>query len=281
MPADLTANLPGLLLVGAPKSGTTTLAAWWDEHPQGFTAPGKEVGFFTVEWARGLDWYAEQFAGARAGQVTCDASPGYMYDEVALGRIAQVLPAARVALILREPVSRVWSHWCYMVALGLEPRSFERVLDEETRDEDITPPRFPIGYLRGSRYARALGDVLRHVDEDRVLVLFTDDLAADPAAAFARLCAHAGVEPGVPGTSRNEGRFPRWPRAQRLLHQARAPRWPRGVGTRLMLANVRPGPPPALSREHRARLEQLLRPELDALEGVLGRPVPAAWRRQR
>lgn len=280
MPADLTANLPGLLIVGAPKSGTTTLAAWWDEHPQGFTAPGKEVGFFTVEWERGLSWYAEQFAGARPGQVTCDASPGYMYDEVALSRIAQVLPAARVALILREPVSRVWSHWCYMVALGLEPRRFARVLEEESRDESITPPNFPIGYLQGSRYARALSDVLRHVDEDRVLVLFTDDLVADPTAAFARLCAHAGVEPGVPGTSRNEGRFPKWPRAQRLLHQARAPRWPRGVGTRLMLANVRPGPPPALSDAHRARLEELLLPELDALEGLLGRPVPARWRRQ-
>ena len=278
MPADVTPSLPGLLLVGAPKSGTTTLAAWWDQQPQGYTAPAKEVGFFTAEWHRGIDWYAEQFAGARPGQVTCDASPGYMYDETALARIAGVLPEARVAVVLREPVSRAWSHWCYMVALGLEPRSFATVLEQEEADEDVTPPGFPIGYLRGSRYARALEGVLRHVDRDRLLVLLTDDLHADPRGTLAALCAHGGIPPGEPGPTRNEGRFPRRPGLQRLLHRARAPRWPGGVGTALMRRNLRPGPPPPLPPEHRARLAALLRPDLEPLEQLLGRPLPHAWR---
>ncbi|MDP9181934.1 MAG: sulfotransferase, partial [Actinomycetota bacterium] len=154
-------TLPGLLVLGAPKCGTSTLAAWWDAHPQGYTAPGKEVGFFTPYWSRGLDWYRDQFAGAAPGQVTCDASPGYLYSPEALDRIAQVLPDARLAVVLREPVSRVWSHWCYMVALGLEPRAFATVLDQEEQDEGVTPPDFPVGYVRASRYPAALQEVLQ------------------------------------------------------------------------------------------------------------------------
>ena len=271
-------TLPGLLVLGAPKSGTSTLAAWWDAHPQGFTAPAKEVGFFTVEWDRGLDWYREQFAGALPGQVTCDASPGYLYDTTALDRIAATLPDARLAVVLREPVSRVWSHWCYMVALGLEPRSFSRVLDEEERDEAVTPPDFPIGYLTGSRYVAALQEVRARFDPEQLLVLLTDDLRDDPAGTFARLCRHGGIEPGQPAASRNEGRFPRSPRLQRRLHRLRAGSWPLGLGRRLMLANLREGPPPPLPREERARLERLLRPDLPALEDLLGRRLPERWR---
>lgn len=270
-------TLPGLLLLGAPKSGTTTLAAWWDQQPRGFTAPEKEVGFFTVEWDRGLDWYRSRFAGAEPGQVTCDASPGYLYDERALDRIAAVLPGARLAVVLREPVSRVWSHWCYMAALGLETRSFERVLEEEGADESVTPPGFPISYLQGSRYTRCLEAVTARFPREQLLVLLTDDLREDPVGAFAALCRHGGIEPGVPGGRENEGRCPRSLALQRSLGRLNAATWPLGVGARLMRANLGPGSPPPLPPRHRARLQEVLAEEPPALRAWLGRPLPASW----
>ena len=272
-------TLPGLLLLGAPKCGTSTLASWWDSHPQGFTAPAKEVGFFWPEWDRGLDWYREQFAGAQPGQVTCDASPAYLYIDDALDRIKATLPDARLAVVLREPVSRVWSHWCYMVALGLDPRPFERVLDEEEGDELRGPPGFPFGYLHMSRYVPALEGVLQRFDREQLLVVLTDELRDDPSGVFAKLCAHGGIEPGAPSESRNVGRFPRFPRLQRQLNRARAGAWPLGVGRRLMLANLREGPPPPLPRHAAARLEPLFRPDLPRLEELLGRRVPDHWYR--
>jgi hypothetical protein len=272
-------TLPGLLLLGAPKCGTTTLAAWWDAHPQGFTAPEKEVGFFTVEWERGLDWYRSRFAAAEPGQVGCDASPGYLYDERALDRIAQVLPDARLVVVLREPVSRVWSHWCYMVALGLEPRSFEQVLAEESADESVTPPDFPVGYLHGSRYLPSLQAITDRFDRSQLLVLLTDDLREDPGGTFRRLCAHGGIAPGQPGAAENTGRFPRSVALHQRLGRWSAARWPLSVGRRLMLANLRPGPPPPLAPEHRARLERLLHPDLPALQDWLGRDLPVSWTR--
>jgi hypothetical protein len=271
-------TLPGLLLLGAPKCGTSTLAAWWDAHPQGYTARRKEVGFFTVEWERGLDWYRQQFAGAQPGQVTCDASPGYMYFDEALDRIKADLPDARLALVLREPVSRVWSHWAYMVALGLEPRSFPRVLDEEERDQAVAPPGFPLGYVAMSRYARPVQAILERFDREQLLVLLTDELRDDPGGTFARLCVHGGIAAGEPQASRNEGRFPRFPRVQRGLFRAGAANWPGGIGRRLMLANLSDGPPPAMPAKHVPRLAALLRPELPRLEELLGRSLPDRWR---
>jgi hypothetical protein len=273
----LSVTLPGLLLLGAPKCGTTTLAAWWDQQPAGFTAPEKEVGFFTVEWDRGLGWYRSRFSGASPGQVTCDASPGYLYDDQALDRIADVLPDARLAVVLREPVSRVWSHWCYMAALGLEPRSFDRVLTEEAADPSITPPDFPIGYLVGSRYVRRLEAVAARFDRSQLLVLLTEDLRDDPAGTFAALCRHGGIQPGPPGERENAGRFPRSLRLQQLLGRAHAARWPGGIGSRLMWANLRAGTTPPLAPHHRRRLEELLSGEAAALEAWLGRPLPSNW----
>jgi hypothetical protein len=164
-----------------------------------------------------------------------------------------------------------------MVALGLEPRSFEHVLDEETLDPTNTPPDFPIGYLQGSRYLPALRAVTERFDRSQLLVLFTDELRADPAGTFARLCAHGGIPPGSPGTSENTGRFPRSVPLHRRLHRAHAYRWPLGIGRRLMQANLRPGPPPSLTADNRARLKALLDRDLPALQAFLGRDLPPSW----
>ena len=270
-------SLPGLVLIGAPKAGTTSLAAWWDQQPQGFTVPGKEIDFFWANWERGLDWYRQQFAGALPDQVTCDASPSYLYFDEALDRLRDTLPDARLAVVLRDPVSRTWSHWCYMVALGLEPRSFDTVLDQESADRSVTPPHFPMGYLDMSTYLPRLQAVTERFPREQLLVLLTDDLHRDPQGTFARLCAHGGIPAGPVGTSENTGRYPRSPRFQRFLNGTRASRWPGGVGTRLYRANLRPGPPPALSDSHRARLTELLAPQLPALQDWLGTPLPARW----
>jgi hypothetical protein len=272
-------TLPGLLLLGAPRCGTSTLAAWWDAQPQGYTAPSKEVGFFWPHYDRGLDWYRAQFAGAAPGQVTCDASPGYMYFEEALDRIRDDLPQARLVVALRDPVERAWSHWCYQVALGLEARSFARALDVEERDPAARAPGLPFGYVHLSRYLRPLQAVYERFNREQVLVLLAEELRDDPTGTFARLCRHGGIAPGQPGQDRNVGRSPRSPRLQRLLCRLHAPSWPGGVGNRLMLANLHDRALRTLPEQERSRVAALVRPELPALEELLGRELPAEWTR--
>jgi hypothetical protein len=171
----------------------------------------------------------------------------------------------------------VGSHWCYMAALGLEPRSFSRVLDEEASDPASTPPGFPIGYLQGSRYARRLEAVAHRFDRSQLLVLLTDDLRDDPGGTFARLCRHGGIAPGTPGGRENEGRVPRSFALQRALGRVHAYGWPGGIGRRLMQLNLRPGSPPPMAAGDRARLRSLLADEVPALRSWLGRDLPSSW----
>lgn len=271
-------ELPKLFILGAPKAGTTTLASWWDAHPEGFTAPEKEVGFFTVHYERGLVWYRSRFAGAAPGQIGCDASPGYLYDDAALDRLAADRPDARLVVLLREPVSRVWSHWCYNVAIGVEPRSFGAVLRQEIADESVTPPGFPLGYLRGSRYLPRLRAVTDRFAAEQLLVLFTDDLQADPVGAFARLCEHAGVarvDPPIRDV-RNIGGFVRSRRLQWWLQQARRAGLPARLADPLCRWNLTTVRPVLPERERRA-LERLLYPDLPPLAAWLGKPLPLGW----
>jgi hypothetical protein len=47
--------LPNFLIIGAGKSGTTSLASQFAQHPEIFICPGKEPQFFDLNWNRGLD----------------------------------------------------------------------------------------------------------------------------------------------------------------------------------------------------------------------------------
>ena len=278
----MTGRLPSLLVLGAPKAGTTSLAAWWDHHPQGYTAPEKEVGFFTVHFDRGLPWYRSRFAAAGPDQHGCDASPGYLYDDTALDRIATTILDARLLVVLREPVSRVWSHWTYNVAIGVEPRSFATVLREELADESVTPPDFPLGYLRGSRYLPRLREVVARFDPEQLLVLFTDDLQRAPAESWARVCRHAGVEvvPPPAGDVRNVGRSVRSRRLGRLVQRSRRLGVPGPVADRVARWNLTSRRTP-MDPTDRRRLEERLHPELPALatwlRDTLGEELPATW----
>ena len=57
---------PDYLVIGVPKGGTTTLAAWLNEHP--FVAPAaqKEVHYFDYQYALGDDWYRSNFPTLRS-----------------------------------------------------------------------------------------------------------------------------------------------------------------------------------------------------------------------
>ena len=105
--------LPNYLIIGAPKCGTTSLAAWLDEHPQVYMVPEKELHFFSGYWEQGLDWYEQCFV-PNGKPLVGEASPSYLENPVARERIASVLPGAKLIAMMRNPVDRAYSqywHW--------------------------------------------------------------------------------------------------------------------------------------------------------------------------
>lgn len=274
-------SVPDWLVIGAPKAGTTTLAAWLSRHPQVCVSPVKEVSYFDLNWDRGPDWYAEHFAARTPGQVTGEATPAYMYVDDALDRIAKTNPDVRLVLVLREPVGRLWSQYWYFRAMGIDARPFPRILRAERRDPSDTPRRIPVGYLASSRYADRLEAVLARFAREQLHIAFFDDLRADPAAVYSGICRHLGVTQDVPppadARALNAGRMPRSVWLQWASLRFDASRLPGDLGARLRRWNLRPGSYPAIDPGLAARLRTEFADQNRRLSVLLGRPLPAGW----
>lgn len=111
--------LPGFLIVGAQRSGTTSMYRALREHPAVLRPLHKEVHYFDVGYQHNLRWYESHFPlRLTAGRieraigtppVTFETSPYYMFHPLAPTRIARNLPGVRLLVLLRDPVARAYS----------------------------------------------------------------------------------------------------------------------------------------------------------------------------
>lgn len=262
------ARLPDLLLIGAPRSGTTTVSHWLRDHPQVAFSARKELEFFDRYPHRGLGWYLAQLPSDPGDRLVVEATPTYLSEEAVPVRVAAALPEARFVALLREPVARAWSNYWFFCQLGLERRSFARAV----ADED---PLDPVGYLWRGRYAEQLASWDAVVAPDRLHVVLTDDLVADPVGTFADLCAFAGLDPVAPSRvgSVNPTRRPRSRRLQTALHSASAGR----LRAQAFRWNAEGRAVPPMPAALRAQLREQFHEPNAKLAARLDRALPTSW----
>jgi hypothetical protein len=196
--------LPDFLILGAQKAGTTALYAYLRWHPQ-ITGPSfKEVSFFDRHYAHGEQWYRAHMP-ARRRSLVGEASPSYLFHPLAPQRVASMLPDARLIALLRNPVDRAFSHYQHEVALGREPLSFEDAIDREEErmrgevDRMLRDPSYfshawwNYTYVARGRYAEQLERWFARFPRERLLVLFTEELAADTAGTYRRVLDFLGA----------------------------------------------------------------------------------------
>ena len=198
--------LPDFLILGAQKAGTTALYAYLRWHPE-ITGPSfKEVSFFDRHYARGERWYRAHLP-IRRGGIVGEASPSYLFHPLAPERVARMLPDARLIALLREPVGRAFSHYQHEVALGRESLSFDDAIAQEGDrmqgevERMLRDPAYfshawwNYTYVARGRYAEQLERWFAAFPHEQLLVLLTDELAADTAGTYARVLDFLGVEP--------------------------------------------------------------------------------------
>ena len=176
--------LPTFLIVGAQKSGTTSLVHYLAAHPQVY-ARIDEVHFFDRNYERGLDWYSSQFEDA---VVVGESSPEYMFRPEVPPRVAADLPGVKLVAILRDPVDRAYSHYWHNRTRGHEPLSFEAALDAEA---DREPDRY--GYVARGRYHEQLERFSAPVH-----IVVAERMWRDGAAAMAPLHEYLGLTEPAP-----------------------------------------------------------------------------------
>lgn len=203
-------DLPDFVIIGAQRSGTTSLYRDLVSHPQVLAPLGKELQFFTVYHRFGLRWYAGHFPAKAEGEQTFEASPYYLYHPHAVDRAAAALPAARFVVMLRDPVERAWSHYRHTRATGVEPLEFLEALHAEParlrRADDLGVDSArghrilrQFSYADRGRYGQQLSRWVDAVGRDRVHVIRAESYHADPATHYARLLSFLDLEEHSPG----------------------------------------------------------------------------------
>ena len=190
--------LPDFLIAGAPKAGTTALHTALAAHPGLFMSAVKEPKFFLTDgppprrggpgdaqtyrehiWRRAD--YEALFATAPAGSLRGESTPFYLYDRDAQRRIRALIPAARLIVILRDPVERAHSNWTHLWSAGLEPiGDFPAACAAE--DSRVAAGWAPFWhYTRLGRYGEQLDHLLGLFPREQVFLLRYRDLVDAPA----------------------------------------------------------------------------------------------------
>ncbi len=218
-------DLPGLIIPGAMKGGTTSLFRYLEGHPQLAPAPRKEVHYFDHHFHRGPAWYRRQFPATRptasdAAPIACEASPYYMFEPRVPQRVHELVPDVKLVFLLRDPVERAFSHYHNNRRLGREPLDFEAALDAEDdrtlAEEDrlrvnalhVSEPHRLYSYRRRGLYAEQLLRWQACFPADQMLVIDSRRLFTDPTAVVAEVLRFVGVAQWQPRSlaARNEGR---------------------------------------------------------------------------
>jgi hypothetical protein len=291
---------PNFFIVGAPRCGTTAMAAWLGEHPLIFVAARKEMHHFGADivadprYKDRATYLAEFAAAADRAEVRAigEASVWYLYSEFAAAEIKAFNPEARIIIMLRDPVEQVASLHAKLLLIGPETeRDFGRALAledarrAEVREPDGRVPLRPWFYREVGQHAARVERYLEVFGRDRVLIIFHDDLRRNPAGVFRRTLEFLGVDPDFsPDLSpRNQARRPRSLALHRLLRKPPPWLWrlrraviPASVhpGRALMRANLPSAPPDPLDPALRQALEREFASDQDRLRRILGVDSP-------
>lgn len=233
------------VVIGAPKAGTTSLFEYLRTHPQVHLPKWKETNFFLdPTYQRGVEWYLDWvLSDAPAGAVCGEASVRYMagtpysvpagtepsggsqerdddqVERILPRRIHEALPGAKLIAILRDPVERSVSEHGMASLRGEEQRDLAEAMRESLRADRLEAARESFStttcYLVQSEYGRILAPFFELFGKDRILVLFTADLAEQPRAVVQEVCRFLGVADDF--TPPNLG--------VRYLEGAAKPRW--------------------------------------------------------
>ena len=205
--------LPDFIIIGAQKSGTTSLFHYLAQHPQLKASWRKEVHFFDGglsprrdNHARGEHWYRSNFPlvdDMTAGDQAFEASPLYLFHPLAPARMAELLPDVRLIAVLRHPVERALSHYFHEVRKGRETLPVMEALEREEdrlalllEKQDYSHPVFThFSYKSRGHYAQQIRRYHEYFPPENLLVLGSEAFFGDPHAALARIFDFVGVDP--------------------------------------------------------------------------------------
>jgi len=198
--------LPGFLIVGAQRCGTTSMYRALAEHPSVRKAVlHKGVHYFDMNYDRGLGWYRAHFPLTRRRGLAFESSPYYLFHPLAAGRIAGDLPGVKLIVLVRDPVERAYSAYTHEFARGFETEPFESAIELEPDRLNGEAERIVAepGYLSHShqhhayrargQYAQQLDRLGKLFDRSNIHVVDSGDFFTKPEPVYDSVLEFLGL----------------------------------------------------------------------------------------
>jgi hypothetical protein len=204
---------PDFLIIGAAKSGTTSLWHQLSQHPQIFMHPAKNLNFFAIEGqsvefrgpppldlsvysTRTWEDYCRKFSAAADEIAVGEASNSYLYSAGAASRIKTHIPEAKLIAVLRHPAERAYSRFLQVAGSGRERiADFADALKAEAaRVDDRWWPE--VHYLQAGLYHAQLSRYYAVFPPDRIKVFLYEDMLTEPVRILRDIFQFLNVNTG-------------------------------------------------------------------------------------
>ena len=201
-------KLPEFLVIGAGKSGTTSLHNYLSQHPEIFLSSVKETNFFALEGKSisshpelkelfkhcpesitSLEEYTDLFKDSE-GLLKGEVCPMYLYNEIAAANIHRYIPDVKLIAIFRQPAERLYSRFLHLARESRTPTEhFEDCLDKNT-----------IWWERGDLinegfYFKHLKKFYDLFPAHNIKIFLYEDLVRDSVSLFHSMFDFLGVDP--------------------------------------------------------------------------------------
>ncbi len=283
--------LPNFIIVGAPKAGTTSLYHYLSEHPQVFMSEPKEVNFFSKEEiieqglyyqdfkAKDLEGYKKLFDKATDRMAVGEGSVSYLFYSDTPNKIKETIPDVKIIILLRDPVSRGFSHYLMDYRMGLVDLPYEEIVYKKSQHkyQDLYYQQYVelgLYYEQVKRYIDIFG-------ENQIKIYLQEDLRNDPNSVIADLYEYLEIDKSfIPNTDKEHNTFsmPKNGLIQKLYgsHVIRATLsklFPNTLKEYVLSTFFEQDKKPELSSKTRDYLLKLYRPDIEKLEKLIDRDL--------
>jgi len=207
--------LPDFLIIGAARSGTTSLYQYLIQHPSVIPAIGKEVYFFDKKFDKGINWYKSFFPTKlsksrlenkqKRNCLTGEATPRYLHYPHTPNRVFELIPNVKLIVLLRNPIDRAYSHYQMEVGSDNEELPFEDAIEQEEKritddmkkmesDENFYSVYFyRKSYLTRGIYVDQLKRWFEYFPREQFLILKSEDFYSKTPEVYQQVLDFLGL----------------------------------------------------------------------------------------
>jgi len=277
---------PNFFIVGTTRAGTTSLWQYLQKIPGVYMSPVKEPdyfnpntnyqGFSTIP-IRDKKKYLELFKDVKDETAIGEASPTYLADPQTPYLIHDVIPNARIIIMLRDPVERAFSEYLLMYAIGVLKCSFSELIHSPDRGKKETP----VPIVEYGLYYEKVKRNLEVFGPDQVRCYIFEEFVKDPIKTLKEILDFLKVKNPVINfelevhnpTIVYRNRLAKFIVRNKIIRKV-GKHLPRNGIRQIKWKLTKPTTKPSMAPEDRKFLQEFYREDIPKLENLLGRKMP-------